>query len=99
VFRNIFENAVEVSPDPGLIELSCSPTADNEISIKILDQGPGLTAEQLARAFEPFFTTKTKGTGLGLAITKRIVQAHQGKITASSPGGACIELTLPRGMP
>ena len=97
VFRNIFENAVEVSPDPGVIELCCSPSGANEISIKIIDQGPGLTAEQLARTFEPFFTTKTKGTGLGLAITKRIVQAHQGKISASSPGGACFEITLPRG--
>lgn len=99
VFRNIFENAVEVSPDPGIIELCCSNQGENEVSIKIVDQGPGLTPEQLARAFEPFFTTKTKGTGLGLAITRRIVQAHQGKISASSPGGACIELMLPRGSP
>jgi hypothetical protein len=99
VFRNIFENAIEVSPDLGVIELCCSPIGVDEISIRILDQGPGLTAVQLARAFEPFFTTKTKGTGLGLAITKRIVQAHQGKIVASSPGGACFELTLPRGSP
>ncbi len=99
VFRNIFENAVEVSPDPGVIDLCCTPNGDNEILIKIQDQGPGLTAEQIARAFEPFFTTKTKGTGLGLAIAKRIVQAHQGKINASAPGGACIEVTLPRGSP
>lgn len=99
VFRNIFENAIEVSPDAGVIELCCSPVGANEISISIRDQGPGLTAEQLGRAFEPFFTTKTKGTGLGLAIAKRIVQSHHGKISASSPGGACIEITLPRGMP
>ncbi len=99
VFRNIFENAIEVSPDPGVIELSCSPSAANGVSIKILDQGPGLSAEQLARAFEPFFTTKARGTGLGLSISNRIVQAHQGKISASSPSGACFEITLPRGSP
>lgn len=95
VFRNIFENAIEASPDASIIELSCASCGPDEVSIKILDQGSGLTAEQLARAFEPFFTTKTKGTGLGLAITKRIVLAHQGRITASSPGGACLEFTLP----
>lgn len=98
VFRNIFENAMEVSPDPGVIELSCALSGPNEISIKILDQGPGLSAEQLARAFEPFFTTKAKGTGLGLSISKRIIDAHKGKIDASSPSGACFEFTLPRGI-
>lgn len=96
VFRNIFENAYEVSPEPGIVELCCEASGQDEITIQIRDQGAGLTPEQIARAFEPFFTTKTKGTGLGLAITKRIVQAHQGRISASSPGGACIEITLPR---
>lgn len=99
VFRNIFENAIEVSPDPGVIELSCGSSLANQVSIKILDHGPGLSAEQLARAFEPFFTTKARGTGLGLSISNRIVQAHHGKISASSPGGACFEITLPRGAP
>ena len=99
VFRNIFENAMEVSPAESKIELSCSSGAAGELTIAIRDQGPGLSPEQLARAFEPFFTTKTKGTGLGLAITKRIVQAHQGRISASSPAGACIELMIPRDTP
>jgi two-component system sensor kinase FixL len=98
VFRNIFENAVEVSPDHSQIELQCSSSA-NELTISIRDHGPGLSPEQLARAFEAFFTTKTKGTGLGLAITKRIIQAHQGQISASTDAGACIALTIPRGMP
>jgi two-component system sensor kinase FixL len=99
VFRNIFENAVEVSPDQSTVELHCTPAGENSLSISILDSGPGLSAEQLARAFEPFFTTKTKGTGLGLAIAKRIVQAHQGTICASSSSGACIQVTIPRGTP
>lgn len=101
VFRNIFENAVEVSPVPSVIELQCvcETESTNELTITIRDQGPGLSAEQLARLFEPFFTTKTKGTGLGMAIAKRIVQAHSGSIVASSPGGASIEITIPRGVP
>jgi two-component system sensor kinase FixL len=99
VFRNIFENAVEVSPDSSIVELHCTQGETNELIISVRDLGPGLTSEQLARAFEPFFTTKTKGTGLGLAIAKRIVQAHQGAISASSSSGACIQLTIPRGAP
>jgi signal transduction histidine kinase len=48
--------------------------------------------------FEPFYTTKVKGTGLGLPISQRIVQAHFGKISASSKEGAEIEIQLPRGI-
>jgi len=67
------------------------------IYVTISDQGPGLSAEQQCRIFEPFFTTKTKGTGLGMAIVQRIVHSHGGTVAASSPGGAQIEITLPRG--
>lgn len=102
VFRNIFENAVEASPEQGEVTIRCSEARGNngnEICITITDQGPGLTAEQQARIFEPFFTTKAKGTGLGMAIVQRIVQSHGGAISARSCGGAQIEITLPRGAP
>jgi PAS domain S-box-containing protein len=101
VFRNTFENAVEVSPQGGVISVHCSNGSGrggNALQVLICDQGPGFTAEQQARLFEPFFTTKTKGTGLGMAICQRIVQAHDGTIDAKSPGGAQIEILLPKGM-
>jgi signal transduction histidine kinase len=100
VFRNIFENAIEVSPDPGHIDLRCDMCASStkgELRISIADEGPGLSAEQRTHMFEPFFTTKAKGTGLGMAIAKRIVLAHHGHIAADSPKGARIEITLPKG--
>ncbi|HUE72026.1 MAG TPA: protoglobin domain-containing protein [Pirellulaceae bacterium] len=102
VFRNIFENAVEASPEQGEVTIRCSDARSNngnEICITITDQGRGLTAEQQARIFEPFFTTKAKGTGLGMAIVQRIVHSHGGTISARSSGGAQIEITLPRGAP
>jgi PAS domain S-box-containing protein len=98
VFRNIFENAVEVTPESGSILVFSSKVSFNgktTLRILIRDEGPGLTPEQQARIFEPFFTTKTKGTGLGMALCQRIVHAHDGAIAATSNGGAEIEITLP----
>jgi PAS domain S-box-containing protein len=99
VFRNIFENAVEVSPVGEAVEIACRETSNgqgNTLVVCITDHGPGLTEEQRQRIFEPFFTTKAKGTGLGMAIASRIVHSHGGSIAASSSGGARIEITLPR---
>ena len=98
VFRNIFENAVEVSPADEAVEIACceeSNGSGNIVVISIADRGPGLSVEQQQRIFEPFFTTKAKGTGLGMAIACRIVQSHGGSIVATSPGGARIEISLP----
>jgi signal transduction histidine kinase len=100
VFRNIFENAIEVAPPGSAVTIRCAHLANGnsgEVVVVISDQGPGLTAEQQKRIFEPFFTTKTKGTGLGMAIAQRIVHSHGGAIAASSPQGAQIEIRLPRG--
>jgi len=98
VFRNVFENAVEASPECGTIVIRCSRDASNgpsALRIRIRDDGPGLTPEQQARIFEPFFTTKPKGTGLGMALCQRIVAAHGGAMSATSPGGAEIDIRLP----
>ncbi|MGC3967986.1 MAG: ATP-binding protein [Pirellulales bacterium] len=67
------------------------------LAIRIFDDGPGLPPELLPRIFEPFVTSKDTGTGLGLTICRQIVEAHQGKITASNPprGGAEFCITLP----
>lgn len=103
VFRNVFENAIDVSPADS--EVSIEMAADSlsgtdAVRISIHDQGPGFSEEQKKRIFEPFFTTKTKGTGLGMAICQRIVEAHGGRIAVESNGaGAEIAIRLPRGKP
>jgi PAS domain S-box-containing protein len=99
VFRNIFENALEVTPPHGSVFVHCSNGMANGRSmlrVLIRDEGPGLTPVQQSRIFEPFFTTKSKGTGLGMALCHRIVAAHDGMIEATSPGGAQIEISLPK---
>jgi two-component system sensor kinase FixL len=101
VFRNILENAVQVSPRDGQITVEVGPDAidgEEAIRVAIRDEGPGFSDEQKQRIFEPFFTTKTKGTGLGMAICQRIVLAHGGQISVGSSGvGAEIVIRLPRG--
>lgn len=65
--------------------------------LEVLDTGPGLAPEIRAAAFEPYRTTKPGGNGLGLATTRRIVEAHGGRIEAldAPGGGACFRITLP----
>jgi signal transduction histidine kinase len=87
--------------DPVAITIAGAETSfrgRHAVRISVLDNGPGLTAEQRRRIFEPFFTTKTKGTGLGMAIAQRIVEAHGGvlEIGAENGPGTEIILTLPR---
>ena len=59
-----------------------------QFHLVVSDNGPGISAGVLDKIFNPFFTTKETGTGLGLAIVHRVVEAHDGTITAgNSPGG------------
>jgi signal transduction histidine kinase len=63
------------------------------------DNGTGIAEEDRDRIFEPYFTTKPSGLGLGLDLTRRIVEAHGGKIVVDSqPGeGTRIRVHLPGG--
>ena len=77
----------------------------DEITITIDDDGPGIPEAELQRVFEPFYRLEqsrsrdTGGSGLGLAIAQSIIQAHGGQITLSNrpQGGLRVTLTLPRG--
>lgn len=55
------------------------------VALSIIDQGPGIPGDLLARVFEPYFTTKAHtGTGLGLAIVSRLVTSHHGLLQVKS---------------
>jgi signal transduction histidine kinase len=60
---------------------------ENQLTLTIEDNGPGIPPENLARIFEPYFSTKKSGMGLGLAIVKRIVEEHGGTISVTSEIG------------
>jgi PAS domain S-box-containing protein len=87
VISNIFENAIEASPESGVVRLRVYPSREFCNSLKpgvritIADDGPGIQATYAAKIFEPFFTTKgEKGTGLGLWVSQGIVHKHGGFI-------------------
>lgn len=81
-------------------------TRENEsgVSIAVEDNGPGVPKEIMPRLFEPFVTSRKRegkraGTGLGLATARRIVERHNGRITAGQSNalhGARFELILPK---
>jgi signal transduction histidine kinase len=101
VFRNILENSLAACADPMRIQVRCEDVRLGDrpaVRIRFRDNGSGLNAEQRQKIFEPFYTTKTQGTGLGMAISKRIVEAHGGRIAVgdSNGSGAEVLVTLPK---
>ena len=65
--------------------------------ISVVDNGPGIPADHLAKIFLPFFTTKSEGTGLGLAVVQKVAMQHGGTVEARNHpgGGAEFILSLP----
>ena len=103
VIVNIISNAIKYTPDGGTIVVGSS-IADNEnVLVRIMDNGLGIPEKDLPRIFERFFrvekarTSDTGGTGLGLAIAKELIEAHGGNIRVQSKlnVGTIVDITLP----
>lgn len=95
VFTNLLRNASESCPD-GPIEVIITHQ-QSRLRIEVRDSGTGIPEEVLPTMFEPFRTTKTRGTGLGLAVSRRIVELHDGTLTATNraEGGASFLISIP----
>jgi nitrogen fixation/metabolism regulation signal transduction histidine kinase len=94
VFINLVKNGIEAQEEGKANINITSEKVQKSIKIQISDNGEGIAPEDRDRIFVPNFSTKSSGTGLGLAITKKIVEAHQGKITFESDKGAGTTFTL-----
>lgn len=92
-FMNVVLNAMEAMPQGGVLKVS-TIIDDDRVGIKVVDNGVGISAEDLAHLFEPFFTKKTRGTGLGLANVKRILEEHGGNVEIESTLGEGTEVLL-----
>jgi len=101
VVLNLAINAVQAmsAADEGPRELLISTEGieDEGVRVGVQDTGPGLSPESLPRLFDPFYTTKAGGVGMGLAICQSIVEAHGGRLWATScePRGALFQFTVP----
>ena len=103
VLRNLIENAVKYSlPESEAVQVSAAQNGERVI-VRITDDGPGVPDRDMPNLFEPFFridrsrSKKTGGYGLGLSSSKRIVEAHDGTLTAQNNArrGATFVMTLP----
>ena len=96
-------NAIEAmsggGDGPRVLVVRSAPDAAPGVLVAVGDSGPGLDPQQLDRLFEAFYTTKPQGLGLGLAISRRIIEAHGGRLwaTAHTPHGAVVQFTVPIG--
>jgi signal transduction histidine kinase len=102
VLVNLLTNANEYCPEGAGIEVKARQ-ANAEVEIDVIDDGPGIPAQQLEHIFERFTrgdageTQRVGGTGLGLAISKSLIELHGGRIEAeSTPGrGSTFRVRLP----
>jgi len=108
VIQNLALNAVQASPESGIINISAENTRISEgstiplepgeyIRIAIRDHGQGIPHEHLDKIFDPYFTTKIKGHGLGLSVCYSIIKNHDGHISVRSKinSGTTFRIFLP----
>ena len=95
VFMNLISNSIDAIGKDGLIKVK-SRRIDENITIAIKDDGPGIPHDQLKKVFDPFFTTKHtgKGTGLGLWICYSIIEKLGGNISLDSKVGKGTGFTI-----
>ncbi len=108
ILGNLVNNAIKFTSS-GSVELSAEVARNGELCFGVLDTGPGIPADQVARLFQPFsqldstVTREHSGSGLGLAISRRLADGMGGELCLrrSSTAGSVFELRLPAmgGMP
>ena len=95
VFTNILLNAIEavenVSKPKILLQTKCDK---RYVYLICIDNGEGISEENMDKIFSPFFTTKKTGVGLGLSTTREIVEKMHGSITIDSQLGKGTTVTI-----
>jgi two-component system nitrogen regulation sensor histidine kinase NtrY len=97
-FNNLIKNALQAIPEErqGRIVITVDQL-ENNVRIRISDNGTGISDDKRMTIFVPYFTTKSNGTGLGLAMVKQIIDNHNGLIyfEANEPEGTTFSVELP----
>ena len=98
VLLNLFYNAIEAMDTEGTLAIRTEYVPETEtVHVRVQDDGPGISSEDVPMLFDPFYTTKQKGTGLGLYISQKILAEHRGSIEvdASLEVGTAFVMSLP----
>jgi len=101
VILNLVRNGLEAmrnpTPERSVLSIETSICGETTVEIAVNDLGEGLDPERSDKMFDPFFTTKPDGMGMGLSISRTIIEAHGGRLWASSNShcGATFRFTLP----
>jgi len=94
VLMNLLQNALEASPTGGRVIMRVGEEDENEVSVRILDRGPGLSEDLRDDLFDPGVTDKPKGSGLGLTVARALARQHGGDLTVENRAGGGCEATL-----
>ena len=98
VLLNLFYNAIEAMDTEGALTIQTEYVPETGIvHVRVQDDGPGISPEDIPMLFDPFYTTKQKGTGLGLYISQKILAEHRGNIEvdANLEVGTAFVMSLP----
>jgi signal transduction histidine kinase len=90
------EAMASVRDRPRLLRVTSDIHDVNRVIITVTDSGTGINPEEMKRIFEPFYTTKASGMGMGLSICRSIIEAHGGKLWATSlhPHGTAFHIAM-----
>lgn len=95
VLRSVLANALDAVPDLGRVTVAARVDhGTGHVLLSVRDDGPGLSAEQMARVGKPFFTTKNKGMGVGLALARRVLERNGGFLDIDSAPGEGTTVTI-----
>ena len=97
VWGNLIDNALDAVAHGGRVHVTAA-LGERSVVVRIVDDGPGISAEIRDRIFDPFFTTKPQGQGIGLGldIVRRLVRHNDGVIEfESTPGRTEFRVSLP----
>ena len=102
IFNNLIENAIKYrTDDKSVITIRCGLAKDGRASIRIKDDGPGVSESELPKIFDIFYRTDTSrtkqenGSGIGLSVVKKVVEGCGGEIRAYCENGLAFEIRFP----
>ena len=95
---NLMFNGIEAMRETGgELTIASKRIEHGQLLITVSDSGIRLPVKEAERIFDAFFTTKPQGTGMGLSVSRRIIESHGGRLSASPNAGkgAIFQFTLP----